>query len=266
MHNIAICLLTCELDHLEEWYFHHKKLGFENFFVYIDAKILPSLNNFNQHLISEIKNVKTIITEHENVPLQRYIYTAFCKKYNSFDYVLFIDSDEYYQSKTNNIQEDILFLKREHGNFDALGLLWRNYGANPPFENRVPVEQYKQWHKSRFIKSLVNPKAVNYFVNAHTACLNTNSLKYIAEYGETNWENGEFGTPCKAGYHSSEHLWIKHVRFRSKAEFNIKFNRTGWYKEEVWYHRNGKQNEELFNNYNSLCIFNDDDKKSLTPD
>ena len=126
MYKVAICLMTCEVDHFEEWYLHHKNYGFENFFVYLDSKMVSSLDSINRDLALEIKNVKIIDTEKNNIALQRVLYTAVCKKYNDFDYILFIDSDEYYESKTKNIQEDISILKDKYGDFDGFGLCWRS--------------------------------------------------------------------------------------------------------------------------------------------
>lgn len=256
--------MTCELDHLEEWYLHHKKAGFENFFVYVDAKVDSSLESLDQNLKSEIKNIKIIPTEYKNIPVQASLYTYFCKKYDYFDYILFIDSDEYYQSKTNNIHEDISILKSKYGNFDALALFWRQYGANPPFENRVPIDKYYQWYPSVYFKSLVNPKSVDYFPHPHTAFLKHNS-KYISENGELNLVGANLGTTCKADNHSSNNFWIKHIRFRSKSEYDIKFNRTGWYIKEVRYRRENKDKNHTYDYYNSFCSFQDN-QKSLTSD
>lgn len=257
--------MTCELDHLEEWYLHHKKAGFENFFVYVDAKVASSLDSLDQNLKLQIKNIKIMPTEYKNIAVQSSLYTYFCKKYDYFDYILFIDSDEYYQSKTNNIQEDISILKSKYGDFDGLGLCWRQYGANPPFENRVPIDKYYQWYPSLWVKSLVNPKSVDYFTNPHTAILKQNS-KYISENGEANWSSPNSGTPmtgnlsftpCKADQHSSSNFWIKHIRFRSKSEYDLKFNRTGWYLKEVWYRKQNQDKNEVYDNYNSHCTFQD---------
>lgn len=248
MHNVAICLLTCELDHLEEWYFHHKSYGFENYLIYVDSKVARSVSEINPNLKSLIKNIKVVPTEHNNIPLQRHIYTLVCKEYNEFDYILFIDSDEYYESKTKNIQEDISILKSKYGNFDGFGLCWRSYGAKPAFENRVPIDKYKQWCPSVYIKSLVNPKSVEYFYSAHGAVFKTGVGNYTSE-------NGEIFSYCKIQSHSSENVWIKHLRMRSKSEWRVKFNRTGWYRNNVpvWYYDQNLNSDDIFDLFNLKC-------------
>jgi hypothetical protein len=250
MQNIAIVLLTCEIEHLEEWYLHHKSYGFKNFFVYIDTKVVKDLNKLNRNLISEIKNIKTLNTDSRvDVDMQNTLYTGFCYKHSYFDYVLFIDSDEYYQSKTNNIQEDIVILKNKYGDFDAFGLCWRLYGANPPFENRVSIDQYKQWCPAPHIKSLVNPKAVHYFPTPHGVVLKPNSKPYTSE-------NGIVYDFHKLSRHSSKDVWIKHIRFRSKSEWSTKFNRSGWYSKIIWYkkYKQHLSEDEIYNQYNLRCL------------
>ena len=37
--KIGICLLTNEPEYLEEWLDHHRKYGFDHFFIYFDEKI-----------------------------------------------------------------------------------------------------------------------------------------------------------------------------------------------------------------------------------
>lgn len=248
MFNLAIVLMTCEPDHLEEWYIHHKQVGFKNFFVYFDSKSISSIDSLNKNLVSEIKNVKIINVENKkSEPIQHYLYTAFCKFNPRFDYVLFIDSDEYYQSKTNNIHEDILTIKNKYGNFDGLGLCWRHYCINPETKNRVSIAQYKRWFPSLYIKSLVNPKIVRFFPGPHFAILQKNALQYINENGEPIFNN-------KLNNHTSNFVWLKHTRTRSREEWSKKFYRTGWFERYGYQYRKNLSENDSFNIYNSKNV------------
>lgn len=252
--NLAICLMTCEIDHLEEWYLHHKEIGFKNFFVYIDSN-MTNKEKINKNLVSEIKNLKFIKSTALPITFQYDLYTYNCRKYTNFDYILFIDSDEFYQSVTNNIHEDLDYLHNKYGHFDGLGLYWRLYGSNPPFKNRVPISSYKQWHPWPEIKSLLNPKMVRHFVNPHVAALKTGA-KNIDEKGRSIEETEPNRVLDDLKIHTSDRMWIKHVFTRSKAEWEKKLQRKGWY--EYFYGLPDKSRTlDAFYRYNQNCVKND---------
>jgi hypothetical protein len=245
--NLAICLLTCEIDHLEEWYLHHKSVGFDNFFVFIDnSRNSLREKTISKSLISEIKNIKTIS---QSTAFQTTLYAAFCKKYSNFDYILFIDSDEYYESLTNNVHEDLNMIKNKYGHFDALGIYWRFYGSNLFFENRVPISEYKEWFPFTLIKSFVNPRVVVKFNDPHAPILNKNS-KYIDELGN------EVLGPHGSGEHSSKYIWFKHIFTRSKSEWEIKRNRGGWWNQHKKNSNPKILQDDFFYVYNRDCVKN----------
>jgi hypothetical protein len=252
-YNVAICMLTCELDHLEEWYDHHRNMGFENFLIFLDGTVIKS-TDIDQKLSNKIKNLKILQISSQKKPILGDLYTAVCKKYNHYDYILFIDSDEYYMSKTNNIIQDINLLTKIHGYFDGLAIYWKFYGAIPPFENRVPITSYKQYYESRQIKTLVNPKTVTSYTNPHFAGHSLN--KYIDEKGkriDVYQTLRPAMSPKPQLSHSSDYVWIKHIHTRSKSEWLNKINRKNWYQ-----HIHGfKLNLNSFNVYNSRCIIQD---------
>lgn len=250
--KIAICLLTCELDHLEEWLNHHKNYGFENYLVFLDSKYVKSLDDINPNLRSQINYIGIYPTERGSIPR---LYTKVCQKLKDhFDYILFIDSDEYYESKTKNVIEDVNRIKEQYGNFDCLSIYWRMYGSNPPFETRVPIESYKQFSLNPHVKSLVNPKAVEYFKNPHVpklkegaVCIDGCGLKfknYVKPDGTIEYG---LGTRPNEGI-ELEKIWIKHIFTRSKKEWEDKLNRKGWYQEQ--HSRTMKNYDQFINNLN----------------
>jgi len=245
--KIAICLLTCELDHLEEWLNHHKNYGFENYLVFLDSKYVKSLDDINPNLRSQINCIKILSTEARCIPR---LYTKVCQKFKDhFDYIFFIDSDEYYESKTKNVIEDVNRIKEQYGDFDCLSIYWRMYGSSPQFETRVPIESYKQFRFDSHVKSLVNPKALENYLNAHVPKLKEGAI-HIDAYGSKfkhyvkpdgtiihgvgTRPNGEgklgAGSPSQEGI-ELEKIWIKHIFTRSKKEWEDKLNRKGWYQE-----------------------------------
>lgn len=232
--KIGICLLTNEPDYLEEWIDHHKKYGFDKFFIYFD-------DNIPENVVLQ-DNVIYNLWDCKNSPQgQMRVYEYCCKNNTDLDYILCIDSDEFYESKTGNVKQDVSNLIDSYGRFDGLGIYWRMYGSNPFFETREPVKKYTQWHPNDHIKSLINPKVVLKFYDPHKVFIDPNK-KYIDELGRK--------VLGPIGNHTSETIWIKHTWTRSKSEWEAKVNRKGWYE---FYDR--KIDE--FDNYNKSCINND---------
>jgi hypothetical protein len=217
--NTAIFLVTNELEHLEEWYSHHKARRFENFFIYVDSKAAHYLNNISENLKSCINELKVIDINHYSQLLT--LYTKFCFDHPEFDYILFIDSDEYYESKTNNVNIDIKLLQKKLGSFDCLCLHQRLYGSDPAFETRVPIDSYRQWKPGYNVKSFVNPKAVMKFNGPHFPKL---------KKGNCIDESGKIILPVpydpSSYQHFSKHVWTKHIFTRSRQEWIKKASRN----------------------------------------
>lgn len=230
--RIGICLLTNEPEYLEEWLGHHRNMGFDHFFIYFDSNIIPSIPSFKDCTYKswDCKN---------SLQGQMRAYEDCCMTAN-VDYLLFIDSDEFVMTKDNiDVKQMIKKLNDMHGKFDGLALYWRFYGNNPPFEERNPIKNYKQYHENGHIKVLINPKKVINFPNPHL-CITKGRI--IDELGNKVLQ--------PVGNHTSKYIWIKHIWTRSKKEWINKVNRKGWYE---YYDR--KMDE--FDNYNKLCTMTD---------
>lgn len=101
--QIAICLLTNEDNHLEEWLNYHRKYKFNHFILFCDGFIPENLGeNVTINIVNSTKSHR----------FQMEIYEMCCKNFQEFEYLLVVDSDEYYESKTGNIQEDIKLMKK----------------------------------------------------------------------------------------------------------------------------------------------------------
>jgi hypothetical protein len=251
--KIAICTLTCELDHLEEWIVHHINYGFQYFLICADTSrmkdneknIAIDLQIDLQNKFKGIKlyNYENYINKNSELSVQRQFYQDCTKDNLEYDYILYTDSDEYYESKTKNVIEDINLIKHQYGNFDCLGIFWRFYGCYPPFETRVSIESYKKFVPNNNLKCLINPKTieenVDSFLNHHVPKLKKGSIR-IDENGATFKHNPEH-------YSSVIKIWLKHIFTRSREEWKNKINRQGWYEGECldW-----PRNMELFDKYN----------------
>lgn len=242
--KVAICLITCELDHLEEWIVHHINYGFQDFLICVDtSRMKDNEKNIAIDLQNKFKGIK--LYNYENLkddslvtPQKQFYYD--CTKDNlEFDYILYTDSDEYYESKTKDVIEDIDLIKSKYGHFDSLSIFWRFYGCYPFFETRVPIEYYKKFVPNKHVKSLVNPKVIESFENLHLPTLKKGSICID--------ENGTKIISANQHYPSVNKVWIKHLFTRSKEEWVSKINRKGWYEAGT---QDWPRDMELFYKFN----------------
>jgi hypothetical protein len=199
-------------------------------------------------LQNKFKGIKLYNYEnHKNgpLPVQQQFYYDCTKDNLEFDYILYTDSDEYYESKTKDVIDDIILLKHQYGNFDCLGIFWRCYGCYPFFETRVPIESYKKFAPNAHKKCLVNPNAIEEyaesFANHHHPILKKGSICID--------ENGASIIHSHEHHPSVNKIWLKHIFTRSEEEWKNKISRGGWY-EAVTHEQNWPRNVELFYKYN----------------
>ena len=214
--KIAICAIARdENPYFEEWLNYHRKVGISHFFLYDNGSRTPIKDYLQENNL--MKDDIEIVEWHDfKLGAQSRAYMDCCKKHQDFDYIGFLDIDEFYESNKMNVIRDIQDLRDLYGNFFGVGLYWRIYGSNNPyFEERHPVDEYVKWHGDKHIKSFVCPKYVMGFPDPHKASLIGGN--YINEKG------GKILGPY--GQHTSDNIWIKHVFTRSKSEFLEKIER-----------------------------------------
>lgn len=238
--KVAICLIIKdENEYLEEWLTHHRNIGFKYFIIYDNCSKYPVKHYLDNELnLLEDNTIFVNIWKDDLHASQLRAYKHCCENYKEFDYILFIDTDEFlYLKGYNTIQEYINSLPI----FDALGIYWRMYGGNYT-NNRIPEKEYTKYYKNEHIKSIVNPKKVIDFKDPHKATLELGS-KYIDEL------SNDIISPL--GIHTSETIWIKHIWTRSLKEWNEKLKRGSGDKVVRNY------TEKDFINHNEKCTINE---------
>jgi hypothetical protein len=228
-----VCIAKDENQYFDEWIRHHLKVGFDSVLIYD--------NNSKQkiEIASDLKEkVKIIFWRDTEFGSQSRAYMSACKEYGSqYSYMAFFDVDEFYQSKTMNVKDDLTRLGLPIG----LGIYWRIYGHPKPFENRQAMSMYKNWYGDKHIKSILIPTHVLGFPDPHRA---------VISFGDYIDENGkEIVSPI--GQHTSNDIWIKHIFTRSRKEFAEKIERgdaNTRVKNRTW---------TDFDHYNTLCINQD---------
>ena len=115
--NVAlVCIAKNEDHYIDEWIDYHKKVGFDDIFIYQN----------NWRWSGESENVHKIDFDGNNLQIIAYNNFLFTYKDN-FDWVAFFDVDEFLVLKKHkNIKE---FLS-DYSNFDAVGINWVLFGNN----------------------------------------------------------------------------------------------------------------------------------------
>lgn len=230
--KVALCCIAKnENKYFDEWILHHKNVGFDTVIIY---------DNNSETTVVRVDSI-VINWKDDLHGSQSRAYLDCCNKYKDyFDYIAFLDVDEFYISKSMNVKYDISVL----GNPDGIGIYWRIYGKPEPFlEKRQSVYSYKFYSENPHIKSIVNPKKVLEWKDPHKARLKKNSV-YINEIGD------RIISPI--GLHTSVNMYIKHIFTRSKEEFFEKIERGDAnlrVKNRTW---------EDFYNYNNSCVLKDE--------
>jgi len=208
--KIALCCIAKdENPYFEEWITHHKKVGFDTIIIYDNqSKMAISRYFTNNNLCT--KDVTIINWNDIEFGSQSRAYINCCKEYLDYNYIAFLDVDEFYISTSMNVKQDLKSLNYP----DALGIYWRIYGQPKPYlQKRQSIDKYTYYFGDKHIKSIVNPKLVINFPDPHKAQIKANSI-YIDEL------NRKIISPI--GEHTSNNIFIKHVFTRSLEEFHGK--------------------------------------------
>lgn len=204
-------MIKNENEYLEEWLNHHRELGFNHFFIYdncSDVEVKKYIRN-----LGKTDDITCRYWKDNLHGSQLRVYEHCCNQHKEYDYIAFIDTDEFIMlNGYATIQE---FFNDKAKFFDGLGIYWRMYGGNYTNE-RLPMEEYKLYFENPHIKSIVNPKKVERFYDPHKPNLIRNTI-YKDELGNN--------ITSPLGIHTSQFIYIKHIWTRSLSEWNNKLKR-----------------------------------------
>ena len=194
-----------EDDYIEEWVNYHLKLGFSKIFIYEN----------NWRCVIENPNVVKIPFDGEVVQVSAYNHFIENNKEN-FDWVGFIDVDEFLVLKTDNDVNE--FLNR-FNDYYGVGINWVLFGDNGLEridKNYSVLERFtkRQIDVNQHIKSFLNFQSKqNFKMGVHNPNLKLVNQEYKEIYGS-------FCNDC------STHLaQINHYFCKTKEEFIEKVNR-----------------------------------------
>ena len=208
--KVAICLICKdENKYLQEWIDYHKSLGFNHFFIYDNNSKIP----ISETIVNQ-SDCTVIIWKEDQLGKQNKAYFDCCKKNKQFDWIFFIDTDEFLILKKHKTVQE--FLSKYKG-FLAVGLNWICYTSSG-YEDRV---EWFKYHKfiplnnqiNKHIKSFVKPRYIKY------APRDPHKFSVVTVNEHKQLIDGPLFS------HSSDIAFIRHNITRSKNEYLDKINR-----------------------------------------
>ncbi|MEO8761221.1 MAG: glycosyltransferase family 2 protein [Bacteroidia bacterium] len=208
--KVAVCLICKDENHyLQEWLTYYRSIGINHFFIYDNNSKIP----ISETLANE-KDCTVIEWKEDQLGKQMNAYFDCCKKNKNYDWILFIDTDEFLILKKHKTVQDFL---SEYNYFSGVGINWICYTASG-YENRVEWFKFNKFiplsnEINNHIKSFVRPKYVTQVQTDphHFAVTTVNEHKELI--------NGPFHK------HSSDIAFIRHNLTRSKTEYLDKISR-----------------------------------------
>jgi hypothetical protein len=216
--KVAICVIAKFEDHyLEEWLDYNQKLGFD--------KVLMYQNDWRTDLEHPILE-KGIC---DGPSIQTPLYNLVLKDNTEYDWIAFIDCDEYIVlKKHNNIKE---LIEEYKDRTDVIGLNWFKYG-NLGIENRECNSLIKMFTKrnktpDQHIKVIVNKNIGPIMALPHNTrkeSMDTNGNKFLGPFNP----NGPTDVAYINHYYSkTKEDWILKCK-RGRADCNIQHDKNGW--------------------------------------
>jgi hypothetical protein len=198
-----VCIAKNEDHYIDEWINYHKKLGFDDIFIYQN----------DWRWSGEYENVHKI--EIDGINKQREAYNGFIKNnLNNFDWVAFFDIDEFLILKKHS---DIKSFVSDYLEYPAIGINWVLFGNNG---------HDKVYNERSVIKRFTKRQNE---VNSHVKCIVKLSSNTIMDIHNPNtfWVNThkEKNQGPFTINHTDDIAQINHYFCKTEEEFQEKCDR-----------------------------------------
>lgn len=257
MNAAIVVIVKNEELYIDEWVKYHLDLGFNHIYIYDDNDNFGKLDYLNNDKVSVIKyevsnQIEKITGNKKLVYKQKNLYKNSYKEYSeTYDWIAFIDCDEYITIKEKTIQE---YLNRFYDT-DIIHLQWLCYGDNDQiyYENKPVIERFTK-HITKnakhycipanmYIKSIIRTKKEPIFQSAHTAIIKNS----ICKLGDGSVHDCKYIFNDKYNY---DDAYIRHYLTKSLEEYLIR--------------RNYKNNEEeIIDKVKQYFLFNEKTKEKI---
>lgn len=210
--KVAVCAIIkdCPAKYLQEWLDWHRFIGVTQFFIYDNGSDIPIVE-----VITDFTDVHVTLWTGKLQQLNAY--NDCINRHKDFDWIAFIDDDEFIIVENGNIQ-DLLSKQTQSG----LGLNWLIFGPEDPARKLEP--QIKKCTKHipfsdtvhTHIKSIVRPSAVKTFPNPHFAT-------YLTGHCVDMIRRPVAGPYTKSPVHQG--AWINHYYCKNEKEWAAKMEK-----------------------------------------
>jgi len=201
-----VCIAKDEDEYIKEWIDYHKKLGFDNIFV------------FENNWRCKVKDDAVTIIEFDGEVKQIPAYNTFIERFRyEYDWVAFLDVDEFVVLKKHENIKD--FLNEYDSVENGIAINWVIFGSNghkEPLENYSLLKRFtkRQIDKNQHIKTFLKLKRFGVkMVNAHYPNVILNDTNFNEVSGTFNLKG------------DLEIAQINHYFCKTLPEFRKKINR-----------------------------------------
>ena len=219
--KVAICLMIKnENRYIREWLEYHKKIGFDNVILYDN-------NHTNGENVYDVirDDINSGYAIYENVKDKDrhliYCYNECIQKYhNIFEWILFIDCDEFLELKGFNSIQKYLSQKK-FINCEQILINTEEYDDNGMVhdDGRCVCERFNNKKEKKFISGLFHTKTL-LNVGKYNANFTFKGTKhYIELYNTTYNVNGEKIFPSSLLFNKDDDCIIRHYRTKTIEEY-----------------------------------------------
>lgn len=211
--KLALC--TCVKDegpYLEEWLDFHREQGVDTFYMFdnessddTQAILLRQADVVYHRWLG--KGVQLAANQHALV-------------YYSYDWMAFIDADEFLYSPLGAKLPDVLKLF-EQPTIGAVVVHWMLYGATENADVTIPVTErctMRDQRPSRYVKTICRS-------SGHSSPFNSHRFLHSSGYYSVNEKGQRIECNEMSDYPTTDLLRINHYAIKSEPEFQKKFTR-----------------------------------------
>jgi hypothetical protein len=228
-----VCIAKNEDNYIKEWIDYHKKIGFDNIYIY-ENNWRCKINESNVIKIPFDGNIRQLSA-----------YNHFINHFrNKYQWAAFFDIDEFLVLKQHkNIKEFI----SDYKSYPAVGINWVLFGDN--HLTNIHNNEYslikrftkRQININRHIKTIINLNYLHKFINPHHTNLYSMSAEKTIIRGPYN-------------YNGSDNIaQLNHYFVKTKEEFISKINRG---RADVYFTRPTEEfDEHNFNDIEDLTAY-----------
>lgn len=249
MRNAVCVLVKNERRHIAEWVAYQFALGFDTV-IALDNNSSDGTGDFLRKL-GRLRDVRVIDWQSHETSTQSSGYEHVCRLFSGeFDWIGFIDSDEFIAPTNNLALHDLL---DRHQNHSAIALNWLIFGSSGhvDFPRGLIVESFvsrgahsfaigeQLYIPNRHVKSIIRPQHVIRCGNPHFFFMDVHyfdALGRLIEWSETPGITSSVREDCD--------WFVQHYFVRSRAHWREKIDR-GYFdgtkrseQEFVWHDRN----------------------------